>query len=80
MLKLQFNFFLFKETSVTAFSLRSLSIVIFLVEGSSPVLTGVAQWVYARLISERPQMQVQSLLEALPRSLKQAPIDGNCLR
>ena len=41
---------------------------------------GVAQWVYARLMNERPQMQVQSLLEAILRSLKQAPIDGNCLR
>ena len=27
-----------------------------------------------------PQMQVQSLLHALLRSLKQAPINGNCLR
>ena len=43
------------------------------------VYAGLAQWVYARLISERPQMQVQSLLEALLRSLKQAPIDGKCL-
>ena len=40
----------------------------------------LAQWVYARLISERPQMQVQSLPKTLLRSLKQSPIDGNCLR
>ena len=40
---------------------------------------GVAQWFYARLISDRPQMQVRSLLEALLRSPEQAPVDGNCL-
>ena len=45
------------------------------------VLLEVAQWVYARLMSKRQQMmQIQSLLEALVRSHKQAPIDGNCLR
>ena len=43
-------------------------------------LAGVAQWVNARLKIERPQLQVQSLLESLLRSLKQAPIDDNCLR
>ena len=41
---------------------------------------GVAPWVYARVICERPQMLVQSHPQALIRSLKQAPIDGNCLR
>ena len=49
------------------------------------ILTGLGSHVarlipYARLISERPQMQVQSLLDALLRGLKQADIDGNCLR
>ena len=37
----------------------------------------VAQWVYACLTGERPQIQLQSLLGALLRSFKQAPIDGN---
>ena len=41
---------------------------------------GVAQLVYARLMSERQQKQLQSLLEALLRSLKQAFIDDNCSR
>ena len=39
----------------------------------------VAQWVFANLTGERPQMQVQSLSEALIRSLKQVPVDGNCI-
>ena len=42
-------------------------------------MTRVAHWIYARLISEGPQKQVQSLSDALLRSIKQAPIDGNGL-
>ena len=50
----------------------------------SPTCTGgphtfeAALWVYARLISERTQMQVQSVMEGLLKSLKQATLDGNC--
>ena len=44
------------------------------------VIDGVAQWVYDRLISEHQQMHVQFHPQALLRSLKQAPINGNCLR
>ena len=54
--------------------------MLYFVVSSSSIIAGVAQWVYARLMSERPQMQVQSLLEAPLRSLKQSPIDDNCLR
>ena len=43
------------------------------------------QWVYARHLSERPQTQVQILIEvklscATISTLKQGALDGNCLR
>ena len=41
---------------------------------------GAANWVCARVISKPSQVQVQSLADALLRSLKQAPINVDYLR
>ena len=63
----------------TFYVLKKINQICFISECRKGLLE-VVQWAYARLIFERLQLQVQSLLKVLHRSLKQGPIDSNFLR